>query len=336
MIHRGTPAKITVVQLGDLNRPETENAIGLANLIQRAFQFHMYERKFPIRGARYRLPNGGFDLDTAVAAILKREQVPMPVVFLTSIPYSDRSRGHEEGEYYFGEFALGSNTSVNVVSTHLWSSLPGVRRLQPYLLLSFSTIALSLWGELEVHDETRGCVFDYCDDPIDIDRVLADAALCSDCRGHLNAALKAGQLNLSQWAAALRLLNRAAGVKQAFVVMPFRRDLDSAYTTIRTALEQSGWRVIRGDQIAHPRTITHAIVTAILSSDLVVAELTGSNPNVFYEVGFAHAAGCDVIMLTQEDRIPFDVTVERAVKYKRTKKGLAALKRQLRDLAGLT
>ena len=92
--------------------------------------------------------------------------------------------------------------------------------------------------------------------------------------------------------------------------------------------------MIRADEIVHPRRITDAILQATLLSDLVVADLTGSNPNVFYELGLAHASGCDVIMITQESKIPFDVTTESTIFYKPHEKGFRELERQLHRLVG--
>lgn len=104
------------------------------------------------------------------------------------------------------------------------------------------------------------------------------------------------------------------------------------YDVVRRTLEANEWEVVRADRIARPRRITDAIVQAILSSDLVVADLTGENPNVFYELGLAHAAGCDAVLLTQDRSIPFDVKVERAIMYRASERGLAKLAEELRGL----
>ncbi len=117
------------------------------------------------------------------------------------------------------------------------------------------------------------------------------------------------------------------------MVMPFNKTLKPVYRVVSQALRADGWIVQRADEIVRPRRITDAIMQAILISDLVVADLTGSNPNVFYELGLAHATGCDVILLTQERRIPFDVTTESTIFYKAHKKGLEALAQQLHRLA---
>ena len=65
-----------------------------------------------------------------------------------------------------------------------------------------------------------------------------------------------------------------------------------------------------------------------------MADIAGSNPNVFYELGFAHASGRDVIILCQESskRLPFDIAQERTVFYVPTGAGLLTLEDELRKL----
>jgi hypothetical protein len=198
------------------------------------------------------------------------------------------------------------------------------------LLLNLGAEALSYPGDLPVHDETLGCVFDYCDEPGEIDRSFQVKELCDGCEARLSTALRSGKLTATQLASARRLLNRAFGRKTAFIVMPFKRSLERVYHLIHDSLQERGWHVMRADLIMRPRRITDAIIQAILSSDLVVADLTGHNPNVFYELGLAHATGCDVLMLTQEKTLPFDVAVERAVFYGTSRRGLEELSNGLR------
>jgi hypothetical protein len=116
-------------------------------------------------------------------------------------------------------------------------------------------------------------------------------------------------------AAAIRFFNRAAGRKYCFVMMPFRSELDPVYNVICQALTEMGWKVKRADEIAYPRLVTNLILKEILTSDLVIADLTTFNPNVFYEVGLTHSLGNDLLLLTQEDKNPFDLANERTIFY---------------------
>jgi nucleoside 2-deoxyribosyltransferase len=59
-----------------------------------------------------------------------------------------------------------------------------------------------------------------------------------------------------------------------------------------------------------------------MRADLIVADLTGRNPNVFYELGYAHALGKRTLLLTQKiDDVPFDLRHRQLVEYKATPKG---------------
>ena len=99
--------------------------------------------------------------------------------------------------------------------------------------------------------------------------------------------------------------------------MPFDADFDSAYEDlISPALEAAGYQVVRADEINTQQSVMKDIVNAIGASDLIVADLTESNPNVYYELGIAHGLKRDVILLTQEiGNLPFDLKSYRVVEY---------------------
>ncbi|MCK4766528.1 MAG: hypothetical protein KAW12_30315 [Candidatus Aminicenantes bacterium] len=97
--------------------------------------------------------------------------------------------------------------------------------------------------------------------------------------------------------------------KTAFVIMPFDKAFDSIYKKfIKESLEEVGFKTVRADDISNQQNILQIIVSGINSADLVVADLTNSNPNVYYEVGIAHTLNKPTIFLIQEvDDIPFDL-----------------------------
>jgi len=74
--------------------------------------------------------------------------------------------------------------------------------------------------------------------------------------------------------------------------------------------------VIRADEIDDEGLITNQIIEHLIEDDLVVADLTGLNPNVFYEVAVRHAARKPIVhLITAGQEIPFDVANMRAVPY---------------------
>jgi len=104
---------------------------------------------------------------------------------------------------------------------------------------------------------------------------------------------------------------------QAFVLMPFAPDFDDVFAhVIRSTLEEEGFSVGRADESRGSRNIMHDVVQGISSADLVVADLTGANPNVYYELGIAHALGRPTILLTQDlEEVPFDLRAYRVITY---------------------
>ncbi len=72
------------------------------------------------------------------------------------------------------------------------------------------------------------------------------------------------------------------------------------------------------------------VVSLIDRSRIVIADCTGRNPNVFYEIGIAHTLGREVILITQnEGDVPFDLRHLRYVHYLNNGEGLAVLAQRL-------
>jgi hypothetical protein len=105
--------------------------------------------------------------------------------------------------------------------------------------------------------------------------------------------------------------------KTAFVIMPFDSELNEVYNEfILPILKDVGYLVSRADDLYGQKNILSDIVERIVSSDLVIADLTGLNANVFYELGIAHGLGRPVVLLTQNiDDLPFDLRSYRVVIY---------------------
>ena len=94
-----------------------------------------------------------------------------------------------------------------------------------------------------------------------------------------------------------------------FVLMPFIGEFDDIYKFgIKGAAEDAGAYAERVDEQIFIEGILERIFNQINKADVIVADMTGRNPNVFYEVGYAHALGKKVFLLTQNaDDIPFDL-----------------------------
>ena len=65
--------------------------------------------------------------------------------------------------------------------------------------------------------------------------------------------------------------------------------------------------------------------SAIHAAQVIVADCTGRNPNVFYEIGLAHAIGRHTVLISQSiDDIPFDLRHLRIIAYEYTPRGMKA------------
>ncbi len=122
-----------------------------------------------------------------------------------------------------------------------------------------------------------------------------------------------------------------------YVLMPFSTELRETYhaaikPAIAEAADRFGIHIIclRGDEIVGPGSITREIVSSIYTANVVIADLTGNNPNVFYELGIAHCMGNKTIMVTQNlTGVPFDVSAYRLIRYDPAPSGLEAPRSEL-------
>lgn len=91
--------------------------------------------------------------------------------------------------------------------------------------------------------------------------------------------------------------------------------------------------VTRADEVSSPGSITTEILTRIMHSDLVVADVTYPNPNVFYELGLRHACRVGTVIIRDKNgpKIPFDVAHLRHIEYTSTVTGLKSLAKGLKN-----
>ncbi|WP_156447524.1 nucleoside 2-deoxyribosyltransferase [Blastomonas sp. CCH1-A6] len=103
----------------------------------------------------------------------------------------------------------------------------------------------------------------------------------------------------------------------AFVLMPFDNTFDDIYKLgIQQTCKEHSVLAERVDEQIYSETILERIYRQIDACDFIIADMSGRNPNVFYEVGYAHAKGKLCTLLTQStDDIPFDLRHHRHIVY---------------------
>ncbi len=116
--------------------------------------------------------------------------------------------------------------------------------------------------------------------------------------------------------------------------MPFgNADLNVVYEDfVKPVLEKDCFMVVeRGDDVFGSNVIMDDILASIRKADLILADLTGKNANVFYEVGICHALGKKVLLLAQAiDDVPFDLRHRRVLLYQYSPAGCKKLEKSLK------
>lgn len=135
---------------------------------------------------------------------------------------------------------------------------------------------------------------------------------------------------------------------KCFVLMPFGdrqsdparfRKMEDLYSewikpTVESLLTPTEEKIAchRADKESGPGSIIEHVVESILTSDIVIADLTGRNPNVFYELGVRHAVREGTILIAEGvEHVPFDLRPLRTIIYEYTPSGMLAFRRDLEN-----
>jgi hypothetical protein len=119
----------------------------------------------------------------------------------------------------------------------------------------------------------------------------------------------------------------------AFTVMQFSKEYDELYNNvIESVCDEFGIKAVRADDIHNNGMVIHDIVREISEAQLVIADITPNNPNVYYEVGYAHAKQKQVILLCDRSRseLPFDLSSFRTIFYENSISGKVDIEQKLR------
>lgn len=132
----------------------------------------------------------------------------------------------------------------------------------------------------------------------------------------------------------------AGGKPRAFVVMQFSDPYDQVYSdVIRRVCEEFGLEAVRADEIYGPGLIISDVVDQIQRAQVIIADISPANPNVYFEVGYALALRKQIILLAKKGTpLPFGVSAFRVFFYEDSIGGKAkveeGLARHLRAILG--
>jgi len=119
-----------------------------------------------------------------------------------------------------------------------------------------------------------------------------------------------------------------------FVLTPFNNIFNEVYRTIQSTCMDIGLKCYRGDEQFLQGDILPHILKLICKSSIVIANIEGRNPNVFYELGIAHALNKNTLLVTKTiENLPIDIKAKRIIIYRNLKDLRAMLKDELLKLA---
>jgi len=106
----------------------------------------------------------------------------------------------------------------------------------------------------------------------------------------------------------------------AFVLMsmdPSKAELEDVYSAIKDTCKEFEIAAYRADEIQHQDRITDRILQEIATCEYLIADLSYERPNVYYEIGYAHALNKKPILYRRKDtRLHFDLSVHNVPEYK--------------------
>jgi hypothetical protein len=104
--------------------------------------------------------------------------------------------------------------------------------------------------------------------------------------------------------------------KLVLVLTPFSSEETEIYAYIKEVCTRTGFMCVRGDETFTDTDILTHVIRIMVRARLVIANITSRNPNVFYELGIAHALGKQTLLVSKTIHdAPFDVKTRRIITF---------------------
>lgn len=120
---------------------------------------------------------------------------------------------------------------------------------------------------------------------------------------------------------------------RAFVIMQFSTPYNELYfEVVRPVCREFGIDAVRADETYGPGLIIADVVRQIDEANFIIADITPENPNVYYEVGYAHARRKPTVLIADRaiEKLPFDLSPFRTLFYENSIDGKRKIEEGLR------
>jgi hypothetical protein len=193
----------------------------------------------------------------------------------------------------------------------------------------FEYLATSGWAHRDFGDEltlevsVRGSFIDLAADGVQVLRHVANVSLpVSQCGVGCQSE---GRCVVTDFGVENQL-------RTAFVVMQFTEPFQKLFAeVIKPVAEECGIKAEKADDVYGPGLIIADVARMLQEADVIIADISAPNENVFYEVGFAHAIRKPTILLAERGKkLPFDVSGFRTLFYENTIAGKSQIEEGLR------
>lgn len=122
----------------------------------------------------------------------------------------------------------------------------------------------------------------------------------------------------------------------AFIIMPIDPDdslMVDVYNGIKEVCAKFGIHAVRADEIEHQESITDVVLKQIRECEFLIADLSHERPNVYYEIGYAHAINKQPILYRSRDtKLHFDLSVHNVPEYKNSTELKAKLEKRFEEI----
>lgn len=248
-------------------------------------------------------PNAGQPLAALVRSNLEFESGEISYEVFLNDPKSSCQIGLNQGlqpEVFAGLYMSGAPYAISLLKSGKWEFLASAGFGDALVTNQWVGIKVRVLGSM-------------------VDLYVKDVKVCSA----LQNVFKSQVALLLQGPAEITVRNVIVTKKapRAFVVMQYSPEFNALYNdVIRPTCEKFGFEVVRADDIYKSGLIIEDITRSIQEASVVIADITPNNPNVFYEVGYAHGIKKPTILLSERERgaLPFDVSGFRTLFYDNT------------------